>query len=85
MLNSVLPEKIAILRLDTDWYESTKAELDILWDRLQPGGILLVDDYCRWKGAKTAVDNFFDSKLGLNAQEISKSTPCLHYWKPQNK
>ena len=85
LLNSVLPEKIAILRLDTDWYESTKAELDILWDRLQPGGILLVDDYCRWKGAKTAVDNFFDSKLGLNAQEISKSTPCLHYWKPQNK
>ena len=85
LLNSALPEKIAILRLDTDWYESTKAELDILWDRLQPGGLLLVDDYCHWKGAKNAVDHFFASKLGLNAEEISKSTPCLHYWKPRIK
>mmetsp|Transcript_4971 Transcript_4971/g.13232 ORF Transcript_4971/g.13232 Transcript_4971/m.13232 type:complete len:309 (-) Transcript_4971:752-1678(-) len=77
-----LPEKIAILRLDTDWYDSTKAELDVFWDRLQSGGILLVDDYCMWKGATTAVDQFFADKLGLRAAEISKKSPCLHYWKP---
>ena len=71
-----LPEKIAILRLDTDWYHSTKAELEILWDRLQSGGILLVDDYCSWQGARTAVDQFFEEKLELNAAEISKKSPC---------
>ena len=82
-LNKVeLPEKIAILRLDTDWYDSTKAELEILWDRLQSGGVLLVDDYCSWNGAKTAVDDFFEKELGVDAKEISKKSPCLHYWKP---
>jgi len=77
-----LPEKIAILRLDTDWYRSTKAELEILWERLQSGGILLVDDYCSWQGARTAVDEFFEEQIGLSASEIKKKSPCLHYWKP---
>lgn len=40
-----LPERIALLRLDTDWYESTRAELDALYDRLVPGGVLVLDDY----------------------------------------
>jgi O-methyltransferase len=53
-----LPEKIAILRLDTDWYESTKAELETLFDRLVPGGVLIIDDYGHWAGAKKAVDEF---------------------------
>ena len=77
-----LPEKIAILRLDTDWYNSTRAELEILFDRLQSGGILIVDDYCSWQGARTATDKFFEGKLGLSAADISKKAPCLHYWKP---
>jgi len=54
-----LPEQIAILRLDTDWYESTKAELDILYPRLSPGGVLIIDDYGSWGGAKKAVDEYF--------------------------
>jgi hypothetical protein len=54
-----LPEKICVLRLDTDWYESTKKELDVLWCRLQPGGILILDDYGHWQGTKKAVDEFF--------------------------
>jgi hypothetical protein len=53
------PEKIALLRLDTDWYESTKHELDHLWSRLVPGGILIIDDYGDWIGARRAVDEFF--------------------------
>jgi hypothetical protein len=54
-----LPESIAVLRLDTDWYESTRMELEVLWPRLQPGGVLMIDDYGHWGGAKKAVDEFF--------------------------
>ncbi|HEY6816349.1 MAG TPA: TylF/MycF/NovP-related O-methyltransferase [Croceibacterium sp.] len=54
-----LPDQIAILRLDTDWYESTKAELDILYPRLSPGGVLIIDDYGSWGGAKKATDEYF--------------------------
>jgi len=52
-------KKISILRLDTDWYESTKCELEILFDKLEPGGVLIIDDYGHWTGAKKAVDEFF--------------------------
>jgi hypothetical protein len=54
-----LPEHIAVLRLDTDWYESTKAELEILYPRLVDGGVLIIDDYGEWAGAKRAVDEYF--------------------------
>lgn len=56
-----IPEKIAVLRLDTDWYEPTKAQLEVLWKRLVIGGVLLLDDYGHWSGSKKAVDDFFDS------------------------
>ena len=53
-----IPEKIALLRLDTDWYESTKHELEQLFPRLVPNGILIIDDYGHWQGAKKAVDEY---------------------------
>ena len=52
------PEKIALLRLDTDWYESTRHELEHLFPRLSSGGILIIDDYGHWAGAKEATDEF---------------------------
>jgi hypothetical protein len=52
------PQEIALLRLDTDWYESTKHELLHLWPRLVSGGLLIVDDYGHWAGARAAVDEF---------------------------
>ena len=55
------PEKIALLRLDTDWYESTRHELEHMYDRLQPGGILIIDDYGTWRGSKEATDEFVAS------------------------
>ena len=54
-----IPDKIAILRLDTDWYESTKHELNYLFPLLQKGGVLILDDYGHWAGAKKAVDEYF--------------------------
>jgi hypothetical protein len=52
------PERIAILRLDTDWYESTRHELEHLYARVPSGGIVLLDDYQYWEGARQAVDEF---------------------------
>ena len=54
----VLPERIALLRLDTDWYSSTAHELEYMYDRLVPGGVLLLDDYAHWQGARTATDEW---------------------------
>jgi O-methyltransferase len=53
------PGALALLRLDTDWYESTRHELEQLWPRLADGGVLIVDDYGHWEGARRAVDEFF--------------------------
>jgi len=52
------PDRIALLRLDTDWYASTKHELAHLVPRVAPNGILIVDDYGHWPGARRAVDEF---------------------------
>jgi O-methyltransferase len=52
------PEQIAMLRLDTDWYGSTRHELDHLFPRLSPGGVLLIDDYGHWPGVRKAVDEY---------------------------
>ncbi len=53
------PERIALLRLDTDWYSSTRHELEHLYPRLVAGGVLIIDDYGWWDGARRAVDEYF--------------------------
>lgn len=63
-----LPERIAILRLDTDFYASTKKELEVLYPRLSPGGVLIVDDYGVWAGSRQAVDEYF-----------GEDKPWMHY------
>ncbi len=55
---STLPNKIAILRLDTDWYESTKHEMVHLFPLLSKGGVLIIDDYGHWQGARKAIDEY---------------------------
>jgi O-methyltransferase len=52
------PSQIALLRLDTDWYESTKHELAHLYPRLSSGGVMIIDDYGHWKGSRKATDEF---------------------------
>ena len=56
-----IPEKISLMRLDTDWYESTKIELDTFYNLLSIGGIIIIDDYRYWQGQKLAVDEFFQT------------------------
>ncbi len=57
-----VPDKIALLRLDTDWYESTKIELEVLYDKVVPGGVIIIDDYGHWQGCKKAVDEFIKNR-----------------------
>jgi hypothetical protein len=68
------PESISILRLDTDWYESTHHELVHLFPRLAPGGVLIIDDYGWWKGARRATDEYLEKhkvKLLLNRIDLT--------------
>ena len=65
-----IPKSISVLRLDTDLYESTKKEMDVLYPRLSKGGVLIVDDYGHVDGARTAVDEYFQ---GI------KEHPLMHY------
>jgi O-methyltransferase len=74
-VEDTLPEpsidRIALLRLDTDWYESTRHELETLYDKLVPGGVLIIDDYGHWSGARKAVDEFINRRnLPLFLQRI---------------
>jgi len=55
------PSKIALLRLDTDWYASTAHELLHLYPRVSKGGIVIIDDYGHWQGARKAVDDFLST------------------------
>ena len=63
------PEAIALLRLDTDWYQSTIHELINLYPRLSPKGVVLIDDYGHFKGAREAVDEYCQK---------NKIAPFLH-------
>lgn len=58
------PADIALLRLDTDWYRSTYHELTHLYPRLAPGGVLIIDDYGAYDGARQATDQYFDEQGG---------------------
>jgi O-methyltransferase len=58
-LPAATPERLALLRLDTDWYESTRVEMEHLYPRLSAGGVLIIDDYGHWEGAARAVEEYF--------------------------
>ena len=68
------PDQIALLRLDTDWYASTKHEMVELYPRLSPGGVLIIDDYGHFAGARQAVDEYLSESgttLLLNRLDYS--------------
>lgn len=70
-LPATMPGQIALLRLDTDWYASTKHELIHLYPLVAPGGVLIIDDYGEFQGARKAVDEFFvENNVGMLLNRI---------------
>jgi hypothetical protein len=73
-----IPEKIAILRLDTDWYESSKYELEQMYDNVVVGGIIIFDDYYHWNGQRKATDDFFKSiNVDYNFVKLDAKTSAI--------
>ena len=70
--------KIAVLRLDGDWYESTRICLEKLYDKVIDGGIIIIDDYGHWVGAKKAVDEFRLKNKILSP--LIQTDYTEHYW-----
>ncbi len=74
-INENIPEKISLLRLDTDWYESTKKELETLFDKVVKNGLIIFDDYYLWNGQQKAVNDYFkNNNLNYNVIKINEQT-----------
>jgi hypothetical protein len=73
---------IAVLRLDGDWYESTKICLNYLYDKVSPGGYVIIDDYGHWEGCKRAIDEFFQVKR-ISPELIYVDYTGRYFQKPQ--
>jgi hypothetical protein len=76
-LPKMAPERISLLRLDTDWYESTRHEMRQLFPRLSKGGVLIIDDYGYWLGARQAIDEYIkENKLQILLHRVDETGRC---------
>ena len=73
-------ERIALLRLDADWYASTKVCLDRLYDRVAEGGVVMADDYGAYDGCRKAVDEFIAGR-SLRVFRNFVDTECMYWFK----
>jgi len=77
-------EQIALLHADGDWYDSVRIVLDTLYDRVSPGGAVVVDDYAYWEGARRALDDFLDAH-GLPLDVLHHdAAPAAYFFKPES-
>ena len=77
--NEIYPKKIAVLRLDTDFYESTAHELIHFFPLVTPGGYIIIDDYGHWKGCRKAVDEFLLKHPEIKLHKIDYT--CVYFIK----
>lgn len=57
-----LPQKVSLLHIDSDWYESVLICLDTFYDRVVEGGVILLDDFGHWEGAREALFDFLERR-----------------------
>ena len=77
----VKPQKISILRLDTDWFSSTYHELTHLYPLLNKGGILIIDDYGSWSGSKEATDKYFsENNIKMYLHRVDTGRVGIKYY-----
>jgi len=79
--NGPLMGSIALLRIDADWYESVKCCLEHLYDRVVPGGLVIIDDYGSCFGAQKAVDEFL-ARRSLRVTLVHDRRGGCHFRKP---
>ena len=70
-------DEIAILHVDADWYESVSLVLETLYERVVPGGIVVIDDFKVWQGARDATLEF------RRRQDVSSPMREGHFWRKQ--
>jgi predicted O-methyltransferase YrrM len=75
-------EPVAMLRLDGDWYESTKICLEHLYPKLSPGGVVILDDYYCWEGCRKATDEYREAH-GITAPIVQVDIDCGYWIKPR--
>ena len=80
MKTTEFPESIALLRLDTDFYDSTKFELEHFYPLVSKGGIIIIDDYGHWSGSKKATDEFLMDKPEIKLINIDYTG--VYFYKP---
>lgn len=74
-------DKIALLRIDGDWYSSTKVCLDNLFDKVVPNGVIIIDDYGTFSGCRKAVDDFLEA-AGIRPEIHHSDQDCIYFRKP---
>ena len=57
---NTMPDRISLLRVDMDWHDPTLHSLTYLYPKVEPGGVIILDDYGHWEGCKLAVDCFLE-------------------------
>jgi len=85
-LRTAAIDQIAVLHIDADWYESVKLVLDVFYEKVAPGGYIILNDYGTWRGCDQAVEDFF-SEHSLTNIDINIVEPCTgaYFRKPVNQ
>lgn len=74
--------QIAVMHVDADWYDSVKLALDTLYERVVPGGFVVIDDYWLWQGCKKAVDEFLHQHDLTDIEIHNVGSAAIYFQRP---
>jgi len=76
-------DRISLLHIDADWYDSIKEVLNTLYNKVTPGGFIVFDDYFRWEGCQRAVQDFFQEYNINNITIVKVDKHAAYFQKPE--